>query len=178
MPSPTACGARTASQPAQNLEPSWRPGGTLPSFGLKQAAALWTCGVGRNGKDTLCNLMGSILGSYAVSIDSTFSKIRDPNAPSPVYALTREPIWAETPKLSAVGEKKMNRGPRRKANAIKSVSGRPNRPKSVLPEERQQALRRLLILEAVPEHLASRFGIPVAETRGAHGWCPLGVSLL
>ena len=29
-------------------------------FGLKQAAALWTRGVGRNGKDTLCNLMGSI----------------------------------------------------------------------------------------------------------------------
>ena len=57
------------------------------TFGLKQAAALWTRGVGRNGKDTLCNLMGSILGSYAVTIDaSTFSKIRDPNAPSPVYA--------------------------------------------------------------------------------------------
>ena len=60
------------------------------TFGLKQAAALWTRGVGRNGKDTLCNLMGSILGSYAVTIDaSTFSKIRDPNAPSPVYALCR-----------------------------------------------------------------------------------------
>ena len=57
---------------------------------LKQAAALWTNGVGRNGKDTLCNLMGSILGLCAVTIDaSTFSKIRDPNAPSPVYALCR-----------------------------------------------------------------------------------------
>ena len=57
---------------------------------LKQAAALWTRSVGRNGKDTLCNLMGSILGSYAVTIDaSTFSKIRNPNAPSPVYALCR-----------------------------------------------------------------------------------------
>ena len=59
-------------------------------FRTEAAAALWTRGVGRNGKDTLRNLMGSILGSYAVTIDaSTFSKIRDPNAPSPVYALCR-----------------------------------------------------------------------------------------
>ena len=59
-------------------------------FGGTQAAALWTRGVGRNGKDTLCNIMQAVLGSYAVSMAAqTLSRIRDPSAPSPAYALCR-----------------------------------------------------------------------------------------
>ena len=58
--------------------------------GLTQACGLWTQGMGRNGKDTAANLMDSVLGSYSVSLlASTLSKIRDPNAPSPAYALCR-----------------------------------------------------------------------------------------
>ena len=53
-------------------------------FGGTQAAALWTRDVGRNGKDTLCNIMQAVLGSYAVSMAAqTLSRIRDPSAPSP-----------------------------------------------------------------------------------------------
>ena len=55
--------------------------------GGTQAAALW---MGRNGKDTLCNIMQAVLGSYAVSMAAqTLSRIRDPSAPSPAYALCR-----------------------------------------------------------------------------------------
>ncbi|CAE7265774.1 unnamed protein product, partial [Symbiodinium sp. CCMP2456] len=60
------------------------------TFGLTQACGLWTRGVGRNGKDTAANMMDSVLGGYSVSLlASTLSKIRDPNAPSPAYALLR-----------------------------------------------------------------------------------------
>ncbi|CAE7374524.1 unnamed protein product, partial [Symbiodinium sp. CCMP2456] len=60
------------------------------TFGMTQACGLWTRGVGRNGKDTAANMMDSVLGGYSVSLlASTLSKIRDPNAPSPAYALLR-----------------------------------------------------------------------------------------
>ena len=59
-------------------------------FGQTQAAALWTRGVGRNGKDSLCNAMSAVLGTYSVSVAAqTLSRIRDPSAPSPAYALCR-----------------------------------------------------------------------------------------
>ena len=56
----------------------------------RRGGSLWTRGVGRNGKDTLCNIMQAVLGSYAVSMAAqTLSRIRDPSAPSPAYALCR-----------------------------------------------------------------------------------------
>ncbi|CAE7355709.1 unnamed protein product, partial [Symbiodinium pilosum] len=59
-------------------------------FGLPQAAALWTREIGRNGKDTICNITQKLLGSYAVSVAAeTLVKVRDANAPSPVFALRR-----------------------------------------------------------------------------------------
>ncbi|CAE7240950.1 unnamed protein product [Symbiodinium sp. CCMP2592] len=59
-------------------------------FGLPQAAALFTRGVGRNGKDSICNMMQRVLGSYACSIAAeTLVKVRDPNAPTPMYAMVR-----------------------------------------------------------------------------------------
>ena len=50
----------------------------------------WTRGVGRNGKDTVRNILQKVLGSYAVSIAAeTLVKVRDANAPSPVFAMRR-----------------------------------------------------------------------------------------
>ena len=51
-------------------------------FAMSQAAGLWLRGVGRNGKDTLANIMESILGSYSCSIDfDSLLRIADPNKP-------------------------------------------------------------------------------------------------
>jgi hypothetical protein len=59
-------------------------------FGLRIASALWTRGPGRNGKDTVCNIMSKMLGTYACTIAAeALTHIRDPNAPSPVFALCR-----------------------------------------------------------------------------------------
>jgi hypothetical protein len=59
-------------------------------FGLRIASALWTRGPGRNGKDTVCNIMCKLLGTYACTIAAeALTHIRDPNAPSPVFALCR-----------------------------------------------------------------------------------------
>jgi hypothetical protein len=59
-------------------------------FGLRMASALWTRGPGRNGKDTVCNIMTKMLGTYACTIAAeALTHVRDPNAPSPVFALCR-----------------------------------------------------------------------------------------
>ncbi|CAE7808404.1 unnamed protein product [Symbiodinium sp. CCMP2592] len=59
-------------------------------FAMPQAAGMWLRGVGRNGKDTLANIMECILGSYSCSIDfDSLLRVADPNKPSPVWAMCR-----------------------------------------------------------------------------------------
>ena len=59
-------------------------------FGMTMAEALWTRGPGRNGKDTVCNLLHAILGSYALSIYcEALCRIKDPDAPTPTFAKCR-----------------------------------------------------------------------------------------
>ena len=60
------------------------------AFGKVMAESLFVRGVGRNGKDTVCNKMHACLGSYAVSITSeSLCHVKNPDAPSPTTAKLR-----------------------------------------------------------------------------------------
>ena len=60
------------------------------AFGIRMAEALWTRGPGRNGKDTVCNILQCVLGSYVVSIGvEALCKVKDPDSPTPCIAKCR-----------------------------------------------------------------------------------------
>ena len=59
-------------------------------FGILMAEALYVRGSARNGKDTVCNALTNVGGTYVHSIScSNLCKISDPDAPSPVFASCR-----------------------------------------------------------------------------------------
>ena len=111
MISPTACGAffrtRTTPQPSQNLvEPWWNPGGILVEPWWNPGGTLvepwWNPG------GTLVEPWWNPRGTL---VEPSWNLTSGPPRTTP------EPVWAETPKLSAVGEKKETvlRGSRRLA---------------------------------------------------------------
>ena len=60
------------------------------TFGLPMAEALFVRGAGRNGKDTVCNLMQHTLGTYATSVScDALCSIPSADAPSPTFASLR-----------------------------------------------------------------------------------------
>ena len=59
-------------------------------FGVLMAEALYVRGSGRNGKDTVCNAMACVGGTYVASICcSSLCSITDPDSPSPTFASVR-----------------------------------------------------------------------------------------
>ena len=59
-------------------------------FGVLMAEALYVRGSGRNGKDTVCNTMASIGGTYVTSVScDAICQIQNADAPSPTFASLR-----------------------------------------------------------------------------------------
>ena len=92
-------------------------------FGLPMAEALFVRSCGRSGQDTACNIVSSMLGTYAVSIayDSLCSVV-NPDLPCPTFASLRARRFVA---VREVGRQKMQTSLFKKfVDPVSELSGR------------------------------------------------------
>ena len=92
-------------------------------FGIPIAEALFVRSSGRSGKDTSCNIMCSLLGTYSFSLScDSLCSIPSPDAPSPTIASLRARRFVS---VREVGESKMMASVfKRLCDPISELSGR------------------------------------------------------